>query len=252
MTVLAGNLTPVGNPFDVLFFARQPEPDLEFTEEELEQTSATRPVSPMKPPKKSGGGRPLLWILLLMLIGGAAYVAMEPEQLSEWLSPLLGESPPPQTAPPVAMRQKTQPESAPPQTAPAAPDDMAATPQAAPRTPVEPPASSPVAKAPAPAVPPPTTPGSLAPSPAVPAQTAASPLFAEGQRVTVMGNPTAPAETVQLSLDPAGSKPGPSVRPGATLSVLDGDLQPGGWVYSVRTDDGLKGWVSEKRLRMKF
>jgi hypothetical protein len=34
--------------------------------------------------------------------------------------------------------------------------------------------------------------------------------------------------------------------------VLDGDLQPGGWVYSVRTDDGVKGWIPEKRLRLKF
>jgi hypothetical protein len=79
-----------------------------------------------------------------------------------------------------------------------------------------------------------------------------SPLFAEGQRVTVMGNPTTPGELVPLTLDPAGAKPGPSIRPGATLSILDGDLQPTGWVYSVRTDDGMKGWVSEKRLRMKF
>ncbi len=77
-------------------------------------------------------------------------------------------------------------------------------------------------------------------------------MFAEGQRVTAIGNPTAPAETIPLSLDPAGMKPGPVVRPGVSLSVLDGDLQPGGWVYSVRTDDGVKGWIAEKRLRLKF
>lgn len=91
-----------------------------------------------------------------------------------------------------------------------------------------------------------------APASAIPGRTTASPLFGEGQRVTVMGNPTAPGEMVPLTLDPAGAKPGPSIRPGATLSVLDGDLQPSGWVYSVRSDDGVKGWVSEKRLRMKF
>jgi hypothetical protein len=67
-----------------------------------------------------------------------------------------------------------------------------------------------------------------------------------------MGNPTSPGEVVALTMDPAGTKPGPSIRPGATLSILDGDLQPSGWVYSVRSDDGVKGWVSEKRLRMKF
>ena len=43
-----------------------------------------------------------------------------------------------------------------------------------------------------------------------------------------------------------------SFRPGVTLTILDGDLQPGGWVYSVRTDEGMKGWISEKRLRLKF
>lgn len=77
-------------------------------------------------------------------------------------------------------------------------------------------------------------------------------MFAEGQKVTAIGNPTAPAETIPLSLDPAGTKPGPVVRSGVTLSVLDGDLQPSGWVYSVRTDDGVKGWIPEKRLRLKF
>lgn len=77
-------------------------------------------------------------------------------------------------------------------------------------------------------------------------------MFGEGQKVTAIGNPTIPAETIPLSLDPAGTKPGPVVRPGVTLSILDGDLQPDGWVYSVRTDDGVKGWISEKRLRLKF
>ena len=61
-----------------------------------------------------------------------------------------------------------------------------------------------------------------------------------------------PAETIPLSLDPSGMKPGPVVRPGVSLSILDGDLQPSGWVYSVRTDDGVKGWIPEKRLRLKF
>jgi hypothetical protein len=118
MAVLAGNLTSVGNPLTwSILFARQPEPDLEFTEEELDQTTATRPSSPMKP-KKSRGGRPLLWVLLLMLLAGVGYLAMEPEQLSEWLAPFLGENAP--QLPPVAMRPKpVAPAPAPP--APAAP-----------------------------------------------------------------------------------------------------------------------------------
>ncbi|HEU4685301.1 MAG TPA: SH3 domain-containing protein [Nitrospira sp.] len=251
MSALAGNLVSVGSPMGYpLFFARQPEPDLEFTEEELEQTATTRPTSSMKPPKKSGG-KPFLWILLLALIGGAAYLAMEPEQLSEWLAPLLGESTTQQT-PPTAMRPKSQPEPAPapPPAPPATPsgDSASAPPAGSASNGDQQPAAPPLAKAPAPAAPAPPSP---AQAPAAPTQ-ASSPLFAEGQKVTVMGNPAAPTEMVQLTLDPAGSKPGPTIRPGATLSILDGDLQPGGWVYSVRTEDGLKGWVAERRLRMKF
>ena len=77
-------------------------------------------------------------------------------------------------------------------------------------------------------------------------------MFAEGQKVTVIANPTIPGEIVSLSLDPAGTKPGPTIRPGVTLNILDGDLQPSGWVYSVRAEDGTKGWINENRLRLKF
>jgi hypothetical protein len=248
MAVLAGNLTSVGNPFDFsLFFARQPEPDLEFTEEELDQTTSTRPITPMKMPKKSGGGRPLLWIILLALVGGAGYFAMEPEQLTEWLAPFLGEAPQ-QPAPPVAVQPKPVPQApaAPPQPAPEAGEMAAAPPAPAAVTPPSAamaPPSPPIAAMPAPAPP---------VAAVAPARVSASPLFAEGQKVTAVGNPTAPGENILLTLDAAGSKPGPSVRPGTTMSILDGDLQPSGWVYQVRTDDGVKGWISEKRLRLKF
>ncbi|HXH86837.1 MAG TPA: hypothetical protein VNI35_08405, partial [Nitrospira sp.] len=76
--------------------------------------------------------------------------------------------------------------------------------------------------------------------------------FGGAQKVTVIDNPAVPSETIPLMLDSAGTKPGPVVRPGVTLTILDGDLQPGGWVYSVRTEEGTKGWISEKRLRLKF
>ena len=76
-------------------------------------------------------------------------------------------------------------------------------------------------------------------------------MFGEGQRVTVVLDPTLAGEAVTLSQDSTGTKPGPAVRTGTVLTILDGDLQPNGWVYSVRTDDGLKGWVAEKRLRLK-
>ena len=225
--------------------ARQPEPDLEFTEEELDQTTATRPVSPMKPGKKSKGRRPLLWIFLLLLVGGIAYIAMEPEQLADWLAPYTGDTVPeppavatrPKPAVPVAPPASTTPPTTPPPASNTAPgSDMTTGPSGTPM------------------IPPPPSPSPAEPmaAPTSPVTTVASPMFAEGQKVTAIGNPTAPAETIPLSLDSAGTKPGPVVRPGVTLSVLDGDLQPTGWVYSVRTEDGVKGWIPEKRLRLKF
>jgi hypothetical protein len=244
MAALAGDLTSVLNPFDLtLHFARQPEPDLEFTEEELDQTITTKTRGTMPSPKKSGGGgRPILWIVLLALVGGLAYVAtMEPEMLEEWLSPYLGES----TPPPVAMTPK-----------PTTPRPMAPptpTPQAAPNPSNQ--ASSPMAQVPAPAAP-----GAPAVSP--PPQTAArpdapvvstlDPMFGEGQKVTITVDDMAPGGSIPLFADSSSSRPGPIVRAGASLTVMDGDLQPGGWMYLVRTDEGVRGWVSEKRLRLKF
>jgi hypothetical protein len=77
-------------------------------------------------------------------------------------------------------------------------------------------------------------------------------MFGEGQKVTITMDETAPGGTTSLFADSSSSKPGPIVRPGVALTVLDGDLQLGGWMYLVRTDEGAKGWVSEKRLRLKF
>ena len=246
MAALVGNLTSVWNPFDwTLHFARQPEPDLEFTEEELDQTITTKARGPLDPRKKSGGGRPILWILLLALVGGIAYVAtMEPEMLTEWLSPFLGES----TPSPMAMKPKPL---APAPVAPTAP-----APQAAPSPSNE--ASAPLAPATSPAtavapaapavVPPPQT----AARPAAPVVPPLDPMFSEGQKVTVTVDEMAPGGSISLFADSSSSKPGPIVRPGVSLTVMDGDLQPGGWIYLVRTDEGAKGWVSEKRLRLKF
>jgi hypothetical protein len=244
MAALAGDLTSVLNPFDLtLHFARQPEPDLEFTEEELDQTIPTRTRSTMPSPKKSGGGgRPILWIVVLALVGSLAYVAtMEPEMLEEWLSPYLGES----TPPPVAMTPK------PAIPRPVAPPTPA--PQAIPNPSNQ--TSAPMAQAPAPADP-------AAPAVAPPPQTTArpvapvvstlDPMFGEGQKVTITVDEMAPGGSIPLFADSSSSRPGPIVRAGASLTVMDGDLQPGGWMYLVRTDEGVRGWVSEKRLRLKF
>jgi hypothetical protein len=54
---------------------------------------------------------------------------------------------------------------------------------------------------------------------------------------------------MSLSGDASGAKPGPTLHPGAVVTVLDGELVDNAWVYSVRTQDGAKGWVPESRLR---
>ncbi len=255
MFAVAGGPSFAGSALSNLFFARQPEPDLEFTEEELEQTTNTRSSSPLKSPKKSGG-RPILWVLLLALIGGGAYVAMEPEMVMDWVNQLLGETPAPQP-PPLAARPApiTQP-------TPASPDASAPIPagsQATAPMPPTPQPASPTASAPAP-VGTPVAPGAtpappvMPTSPAMatpPAPASLSPMFGEGQRVTVAVDPALAGGMIALSQDPAGTKPGPAVRPGTGLTILDGDLQQNGWVYSVRSDDGVKGWITEKRLRLK-
>ena len=248
MAALVGNLTSALNPFDwTLLFARQPEPDLEFTEEELDQTITTKGRRPLNPHKKSGGGgRATLWVLLLVLVGGIAYVAtMEPEMLEEWLSPYLGES-----TPPPSMTMKPKP-SAPAPVAPPAP-----APQAAP-SPSTMAATPPASETSPPASVTPTTPAAVPPPqptarPAAPVAPSLDPMFSEGQKVTVTADNTAPGGNIQLFADSMGSSPGPVVRPGVSLTIIDGDLQSGSWVYLVRTDEGATGWVSEKRLRLKF
>ena len=233
MGALVGNMTSTWSSFNwTLLFARQPEPDLEFTEDELDQTSTMNARGPVSPQKKSGGGSPTLWVLVLALVGGIAYLSMEQDRVAEWLSPYLGES----TPPPVALKPKPVPPApvlAPPQAAVTPSND---TPAAAPPTAVT-------------AVVPPAQ---TAATPVAPVATSSDPMFSEGQKVTITGDNTAPDENITLFAESSSNKPGPIVRPGVLLTVMDGDLQLGGWVYSVRTDEGTIGWISEKRLRLKF
>lgn len=257
MSAIAGGPSFAGSPLNwSLLFARQPEPDLEFTEEELEQTTTIRSPSPVKPPKKSSG-RPLLWVLALVVIGAGTYVAMEPEMIMDYIAPLLGESPAPPPQPPVA-RKPAPPRPAPPvptaQPQAAAPTPPSAAPvevpqAAAPTTaPVpEPPSSQSATTASAPIQSQP----SPAPAPVAPITASATPLFSEGQRVSVLADPTNPGAKVLLAQDAEGTRPGPAIPPGTALTILDGDLQAGGWVYSVRSDYGTKGWLAEKQLKLK-
>ena len=252
MFAIAGGPSLTGSPLTwSLLFARQPEPDLEFTEEELEQTTTIRSPSPTKPPKQSSG-RPLLWVLLLILIGGGAYVAMEQEMIMDYVGPLLGESPAPQPQPPVARRPAppapaAQPQATAPIPPPAIPVEV---PQAAAptTTPVPtPPVPQPMPTASLPIQAPP----SPAPAPVAPITASPTPLFSEGQRVSVLADQTNPGTKVVLAQDAEGTKPGPAIPPGTALTILDGDLQGSDWVYSVRSDFGTKGWLVEKQLKLK-
>jgi hypothetical protein len=49
--------------------------------------------------------------------------------------------------------------------------------------------------------------------------------------------------------DPANTKPGPMVKPGETLTILDGSYQTAGWVYQVQTPAGKTGWISAEKLK---
>jgi len=273
MFATAGGPSCAGSPLTWnLLFARQPEPDLEFTEEELEQTSNIRSSSPMKPPKnKKSGGSPLLWLLLLVLIGGGAYLAMDPDMAMELMGPILGETSEQEPLPPPIAR-KPVPSPAPiPAAPPTSPQPAAPSnepPQMAAQVPIPAPpptpehaatlaapeSSPPVPSAPAnQALPGPNTPTTTAPASPMPPPAAdiPDPRFGEGQRVTLLPSPGAPREKVALMANAEGGTPGPAVPPGTNFTILDGDLQDRGWVYYVRSDYGTKGWLDESQLRAK-
>lgn len=223
--------------------ASQPEPDLEFTEEDLDE-AVPPPAPPMNAPKRSKKG-PFLWILLLLLVGGIGYVAMDPDAAMQLIQPYLDGGT--DTSRPVAQRPPApapKPASAPaptpaPSVAPPAVVDSAPAPVEAP-API--PAPAPTAGVPAPAP-------SVKPAPA-PVRIA-GPLYAEGQRVMVIADPSRPKSPMPLFVDSVGTKTSTTVPASTTLTILDGEYQKNGWVYAVRTQDGRKGWIPERSLRLK-
>jgi hypothetical protein len=70
------------------------------------------------------------------------------------------------------------------------------------------------------------------------------PVFQENQRVTLSDA----TGTFLLMGDPFNTKPGPMVKPGDTLIILDGSYQPTGWVYQVQTQLGKTGWITAEKL----
>lgn len=159
-------------------------------------------------PNKPPRRRSWIFLILLATLFGGIYLASDPSLVLD----LIGQGPP-STPSPVPQPVISQPpiESAAPQTS----------------APVSPPSTLPV------------TPDLGA----VP-----SPLFTEGQRVLARSDATSPTGTVSLSADAEGSRSSSTIRAGATLTVQDAEFQNNTWVYSVRTEAGVKGWVPEGRL----
>ncbi|MGH7254481.1 MAG: hypothetical protein ACREI3_01770 [Nitrospirales bacterium] len=197
-----------------LLFAREPEPDLELDEnlDDLEtQTGGRGGWQGNQRKKSSGPNRPLLLMLLLVVVAGA-YLAISPGTVLDMLG--LGE-----------------------------PDVII------------PDVPSPTASKPKPTTPPTPAPaGSAATIPGQPGVAPAAvpvPAFNEGQMVLVKIDPTKPITSIALYADESVTKPGPTLPPGTTLTVVDGRLMNNAWVYIVKSDKGMTGWIPEAKLKAK-
>lgn len=209
-----------------ILFAKEPAPSGDPNQPDMDKTVVLGPPGKKGPNPPSTKERILFLVLCLIIASAGGYLAVNPDILINLLGDPPGAPPPPQIARPAPMPEPPAPATA-PAPVPAPAGNM---PAPAPGTDPAPPAV--VANAPMPAAPP-------------TAQTISTPLFGEGQKVSV----SAPTP---LTADSAGKKPGPAtVLPGSTLVVQDADLQNFAWIYSVRTERGATGWVAEKNLVAK-
>ncbi len=157
--------------------------------------------------------RPWILVLLLLMVAGGTYLASDPSLVLD----LIGQGPP------------SAPSPVPPPTVAQPPAEIAPSPPPAPESPTS---GLPVIFPPAPANVP-------------------TPLFSEGQRVTVKPDSSSPTGSISLTSDAEGTRPGPTIRTGSTLTVLDAELQNNVWIYSVRAETGVRGWVAENRLAIR-
>jgi len=84
----------------------------------------------------------------------------------------------------------------------------------------------------------------------VPSRQLPIPTFQEGQLVAIFVKPSGPF-SVKLTVDAEGSRPGPLVKAGEPLTILDGSLVNNTWTYFVHTKSGASGWISEHQLKPK-
>lgn len=209
-----------------ILFAREPAPSADPNQPDMDKTVVLGPPGKKGPNPPSTKERLLFLVLILLIVAGGGYLAVNPDVLMELLGDPPGAPPPPQIARPAPRPAQPAPGQATPTPAVPAPAPPGSMPAPAPGTVPAPPAV-------AANVPMPT------------AQTITTPLFGEGQKVSV----SAPTP---LTADSAGKMPGPTTAvPGSTLVVLDADLQNFAWIYSVRTEQGTTGWVAEKNLVAK-
>jgi hypothetical protein len=196
-----------------LLFAREPEPDLELDEglEDLDAGKGGGAGGWSPKESKKPGGQRTKLLLLLVLVVAAGAYLMTSPGA---LLEMLGLGQPEVSIPTVLPPTAKAPK----------PDGVA----------VKPPATAAPAPSPQPAM-------SQIPIP----------VFREGQKVLLVADQAKPTNPVALKGDADGSKPGPSVPAGSTLTVLDGELKNNFWIYILRSDKGATGWVSETQLKPK-
>ncbi len=74
------------------------------------------------------------------------------------------------------------------------------------------------------------------------------PSFQEGQLVAVASLHSGET-SLKLSGDPEGKDPGPSVKTGELLTILDGTIVGSEWIYLVHTKSGASGWIGQHQLK---
>ena len=82
--------------------------------------------------------------------------------------------------------------------------------------------------------------------------TVPNPEFGEGDEVVLSPQNSKESQSLHLTHDSGGLKPGPKVQTGDLLIIMDGETIGKQWVYHVRTLSGEKGWIAGGLLQKKI